>query len=55
MVNTNHGDDGFFAVATHDATYGSHIKVNCEQVSNLTQYKNASPASVTISITYIAE
>jgi hypothetical protein len=55
MVNNSHGDDGFVAVATHNATYGNHIVVFSEQVDQTTHYLNASPAKVTISITYIAE
>jgi hypothetical protein len=55
MVNNAHGDDGFVAVATHNATFGSHIAVFSEQVDQVTHYLNASPAKVTISITYIAE
>ena len=56
MVNNNHADDGHIAVVDHDATYGSHIKVFCEQVNNETVYiPNANNAKVRVSITYIAD
>ena len=55
MVNNYHADDGHIAVVDHDATYGSHIKVFCEQVDQETVYiPNSTGAKVRITITYIA-
>jgi hypothetical protein len=55
MVNNAHADDGMIAVATYDATYGNHIEVYSEQVTQKTHYLNNNSARVTISITYISE
>jgi hypothetical protein len=55
MVNNAHADDGMVAVATYDATYGNHIEVYSEQVTQKTHYLNNNSARVTISITYISE
>ena len=56
MVNNYHADDGHIALLAHDSTYGSHIKVIAEQVTNETHYiTNATGAEVSISVTYIAE
>ena len=55
MVNNYHADDGHIAVVDHDGTYGSHIKVFCEQVDQETTYiPNSTGAKVRITITYIA-
>ncbi len=56
MVNNYHADDGHIALLAHDSTFGSHIKVICEQVTDETTYiPNTTGAEVSISITYISE